>query len=1066
MRQHLQHQRVQYQLQRPVLNQPSAVGALSPSGADGGGSTTVRGDGITVTVSTRYQHTGLVLVRTTTDPGDLDPPAHLNLSDPAAVEQEGRAWLAKVWARAEVREALQLASPVLSGRIGQLLDDGAGPHSVKELRRAVVSVASYLLRWQRRATPFGMFAGVGAAAIGVTRADVGVGHRAVVRADAEWITTSARIVRDGRVIVHCRAEVGASTPGPLRESSVRLNRPVQFALTAARSPIRFDALATQMTARFSSASPDKIHMLLHGLVDGGVLITSLRPPMTTVDALSHLIRALRAAGGEDLADIIVLLRELDEISARLARHNNTTDREQAAEIRKTVAAQMAALVPGPGHVLAADVRLDARIAVPERVLTEAGLAAGVLLRVTTQPFGSAAWLDYHARFRARYGHGALVPVQELVADSGLGYPCGYLGAPRARPSWRMLTERDAALLALIQQATLDGAEEIELTDAVIEALTVGEHADIVAPQRVELGVAVYAASTEAIDRGDFQLRVTAAPRIPTSMAGRFAHLLDDADRTRLAATYAAEPEKSTRDEAIAVQLSFPPRRAHNENVVRVPTLLPDVVSLSEHPDPADPDLTVIGVDDLAVTADAEQMYLVQRSTGRRVIPRIPHALDTTVQSPPLARFLAEVADARSAVFRGFDLGAARTLPYVPRIRYRRTVLVAARWILTSADFPGRPGSGSAEHTLRSWRQRWRVSARVVLCDGELRLPLDLDQDLDRALLRAQAERAGRIELQEDAPLGGLGWIGRPAELLIPMTAITSPSRPLPATAPPRAALRPGDSAVVHAQLVGNPARFDEILTARLPRFIDELRDLDGVLGAWWVRRHRDMIRPETDQHLAIFLRLTSPDHYGPTAARVAAFAADLHARGLPGQLTLTSHPQHPARYGDGPTLAAAEGVFAADTAAAIAQIATAQASGIPAQALAAASMAHLAASFAPDPETGYRALVGCLRQEHGPLDRTLRDQAHGLADPDQGYRAVRALPGGEAVAAAWTARDTALSAYHRTLVQQQHDPGTVLRTLLHEHHVRAVGVDPTYEKESGRLARAAALRRLALSGAL
>ena len=400
----------------------------------------------------------------------------------------------------------------------------------------------------------GAFAGVGAAAIGPATADVGAGHQAVVRADAEWLTTlidqlerhpglrsqlmvvadSAGLMRDGRVILARRAEVGASAPGPPRESSIGLTRPVRFALAAAGSPIRFDTLATQMTARFSAASPDKIHALLHGLVDGGFLITSLRPPMTTFDAVTHLICALRAAGGEDLADIVVPLRELEEISARLARHNSATDREQAAEIRTALVAQMSALIPGTGHVLAADVRLDARIAVPERVLAEAALAASVLLRVTAQPFGSAAFLDYHARFRAHYGPGALVPVRELVADSGLGYPSGYLGAPRARAAWRMLTERDAALLALIQRATLDGAEEIELTDTDIEALTVGEHADIVVPQRVELGVAVYATSTEAIDCGDFELRVTAAPRTPTSMAGRFAHLLDDAGTPAIA----------------------------------------------------------------------------------------------------------------------------------------------------------------------------------------------------------------------------------------------------------------------------------------------------------------------------------------------------------------------------------------------------------------------------------------------------------------------------------------------------------------------------------------------------
>jgi thiopeptide-type bacteriocin biosynthesis protein len=158
-------------------------------------------------------------------------------------------------------------------------------------------------------------------------------------------------------------------------------------------------------------------------------------------------------------------------------------------------------------------------------------------------------------------------------------------------------------------------------------------------------------------------------------------------------------------------------------------------------------------------------------------------------------------------------------------------------------------------------------------------------------------------------------------------------------------------------------------------------------------------------------------------------------------------------------------VFATDTTAAIAQLAATQASEIPAQALAAASMAHLAASLAPDPHTGYRTLLGCLPQEHGPLDRELRDHALAVADPYQQYRAVRALPGGDAIAAAWRARDTALHAYHGVLARQGREPGVVLRTLLHEHHIRAVGVDPTFEKETGRLARAVALRCLALAGA-
>src|SRR4051812_16831989 len=106
-----------------------------------------------MTVSPRYEHTGLVLARVTTDPGDLDPPTQLNPADPTAVEREGRAWLGKVWARPEVRDAVALASPVLGTRLGQILADETVSPTAKELRRAVVSVATYLLRWQRRATP-------------------------------------------------------------------------------------------------------------------------------------------------------------------------------------------------------------------------------------------------------------------------------------------------------------------------------------------------------------------------------------------------------------------------------------------------------------------------------------------------------------------------------------------------------------------------------------------------------------------------------------------------------------------------------------------------------------------------------------------------------------------------------------------------------------------------------------------------------------------------------------------------------------------------------------------------
>lgn len=1020
----------------------------------------------------RYRHSGVALVRAGTGAGQAGLPIDLDLSDEEAVRREGLAWLAGVWALADVREALTMASLDLAEHIARLVFSRTEPASTRDLRRAILPAATYLLRWQRRVTPFGLFAGVMPADVGPAAARIGVRHRAVARADADWIGTlsdrlerdqllrphltviadSSAVIRDGRLIVARRADPGSRASGAAGETSVRWTRPVKAAVEMAVSPVRFAVLTAALAERSPAAGPRKVRALLDVLVDEGFLITSLRPPMTAENPLDYLIGALRAAGAELLPATAPVLCELEGIAAELHGHDGCADPARAAAVRARVSARMAALEPATRYPLAVDVGLDGKVSLPGEVLDEAAAAADALLRLTTRPSGSVAWADYHARFLERYGPGALVLVRDLRADSGLGYPDGYLGTRRARPASRMLTERDGVLLGLIQQATIAGREEIVLTEDVVQALIAGELTAQVLPQRIELGVTVHARSLAAIVAGDFELRVVAAPRAATSMAGRFGHLLTASELERLAGTY-----RVAEDDAVAVQLSFPPRLRHNENVVRVAPLVSDVLPVGERPGgPAD---HVIGLDDLAVTADAAHMYLVHRSTGRRVIPRIAHALDVTVQTPPLARFLAEVADARTACFGPFDPGAARGLPYLPRFRYRRTVLAAARWLLSTGDL-GSPGDGTGWETrLNAWRQRWRAPSRLVLSQGELRLPLNLDHRLDRTLLRARLDRSGRVELREDHPAGADGWIGRPAELLIPLTLVTPPARTLPVTARSGEVHQPGAPAVLRAQITGNPARFDDIIGGHLPAVGCSLA---GLAERWWMRRYRDLTHPECPERLEICLRLASPLAFPAVATMLAGLAARLETVGLPGQLTFAPYYEQPGLYGHGEAMAAAEEVFAADTAAATAQIVMAAAAGIPAQALAAASMAQLAAAFGPDPESGYRALGRCVARGSGPLDRVLRDLACRLADPAPDFGQLRALPGGDAAAATWEQRDLALAAYREALAAER-DPGTMLPTLLHEHHMRAIGLDPVTEKQTSRLARAAAHQRLALA---
>jgi lantibiotic biosynthesis protein len=97
-------------------------------------------------MTVRYQHHGVALARSTTDPGDLGIPRDLDPADDAAVLGEGRAWLEKLWSRDDVRDALALASPALHGKVTELLAAAPGPGRSREHRSAVLSVAAYMMR--------------------------------------------------------------------------------------------------------------------------------------------------------------------------------------------------------------------------------------------------------------------------------------------------------------------------------------------------------------------------------------------------------------------------------------------------------------------------------------------------------------------------------------------------------------------------------------------------------------------------------------------------------------------------------------------------------------------------------------------------------------------------------------------------------------------------------------------------------------------------------------------------------------------------------------------------------
>ncbi|WP_258539931.1 lantibiotic dehydratase family protein [Streptomyces ipomoeae] len=643
---------------------------------------------------------------------------------PTALLGHWRSWLAQVWADDTFRQAVSSASPDLSRQVQSILD-GRSP-KVRRARRAVLATARYAIRYTRRAAPFGLFAGVALFEFGETaEVRVGVRHQVVGRPDpvaldaaiSDWEADGVRMSEMEVCVNNLHRQEGGRVYVPSEgasEFSLALVPAVALVLDAARSPIRYSALADKLAAEFPNTAEHQRVGMLAQLLRVRLLRSSLRAPATFVDPTVPLPPALR----EDAQN----------------------------------------------HSTAPDLRLDATMRLPEAVLTEAETAATVLTRLSMHPTGTPAWRRYIEQFADRYGEGVEVALG-LVTDpeQGLGYPEGF-GQVSEPP--RPMTRRDRLLLELAGTAAVEGRREVALSGSMIEELEAAAGKPVVTPPHLELCAQVQSGSMRALERGDFRLRVSTVSRAAGSFAGRFWHLFPEAG-----ATYADLP--TVEPGAELAQLSFHASRVRADLLTRAPQVLPRVVSVGEFRHRG---TGVLFPSDLAVGFRDGRLYLTEAATHRRLELLAPTAINFVWNNhtPPLARFLAEISRATAPQVTFFDWGAAWTLPFTPTLHYRRSILTAARWRLRARDLPGRAASlDEWAEQLHAWRSRFRVPNLVLVSDDDQHLPLDLRQDMPLDLLRAHldASRTGVVTLFDAPPEDADGWIGgRAHNAVIPLKA--------------------------------------------------------------------------------------------------------------------------------------------------------------------------------------------------------------------------------------------------------------------------------------------------------
>jgi thiopeptide-type bacteriocin biosynthesis protein len=703
-----------------------------------------------------------------------------------------------------VRRAIAVASHTLLESLERASPDSGDTTNLSG------KLLRYLIRLSTRPTPFGLFAGVALARWGETtdlaladappsirtRLDMAwllhqvmlLESRPEVRRRLRLVANPTYFIRSGRVYLSLKAPTDA--PAPTKIVSLRATNVLRRTLQMAREPIAYQELVDCLLQSTPGATLEKVEKLIGDLCEQTLLLTDLRPPLTTDDPLRYVTERLAAIPAAQ--DILAPLQSIKEAAAHW---DTLPPDEAAASYKKMVARAKTLSQPAPENsrkpLAETPFQVDMALALRGRRLNkivgeEVARAAQLLLRITPFPHGYSHLDAYRRAFESRYGPNREVPLMEML-DSEFGLGPAHLYGER---SHRGLSERQAAqrwqtLLDLACNALLNRSAVLELNEETLQRLESCQPTTASVPLSLDLNVFVAASSAEAIDSGQFQIII--GPNLGAQAAGRnigrFADLLGPEGQDALKS--AAEAEEARYPDRIWAELSYLPEKFRSANVVIRPAVRSYEINLGVSPGVAS--IGVIPPNELMVGIRNDRFYVRWPAADAEIMACAGHMLNN-LHAPPLIRFLMDVSQDGLAHLTSFDWGPASEFPFLPRVKAGRIILSPAQWRIDALSCAREFSFDSEEEfqeSLARWCERWRVHRYVHLSSGDNRLLLDLDNtrqahELGRELRRLENQDA--LCLQEVLPGLDQTWTEGPGgrfvtEFVVPLTLRAEPTAP-------------------------------------------------------------------------------------------------------------------------------------------------------------------------------------------------------------------------------------------------------------------------------------------------
>ncbi|SHJ16417.1 thiopeptide-type bacteriocin biosynthesis domain-containing protein [Clostridium cavendishii DSM 21758] len=857
----------------------------------------------------------------------------------------------------EIKEAILISSSSLD----QAIDRMNNEKDMNKKDQVLSSILKYIIRMSSRTTPYGLFSGVTIGEFGqsteLTINDIKL-HKKRARPDMEWLYGVMRILEEDEKILNKLmikanpivinngnrldipyisnyGQINNDVENSSLNASIRLTPAVKLIMKELKEPRRFNEILKKMIKKNPGVPDSVIKEFMYQLLENEYIITNIRTPLINSDIFNYLIDVIKNI--DEAKDIYIKLCKVKQL---IDEYNDLSIGDGVDKYKELVK-RMKDIYESSNYIQV-DLNINKNKIVLSNEIEEEVIDVIEFLIKIAKKTGEAQHIeDYRKEFIEFYGMNREVSVIELLdEDKGLGAPAGYT-TPYSRKelNFRELTKEqkqfNSYMVRKVEECIFKKDAQIILCEEDLEIMG-GENLENITfdkmPKSMDMYVFLTAKNAQALDDGDFKMYIGPNPGITGAgrTFGRFIDILPNDIYEKMNEINKVENEIYG-DRYLLAEIVELPQEGRVSNVTLNWNSREYEIAIADN---YSGEKKKIEISDLYIGIDSynQRFYIKSKSLNKRIITTSSHMLNILAGSN-IFRFLREISqDNTIETFEKIYRNGLEFFSYIPRIVYKRTVLIPATWkfSMISLKLDKKSKFEDFRKKFEILRKDYSIPKYVYQTEGDNRLLLNLDNFLHVnelfKILKSKGDKEIVLNEVEDGIdnllLKGLDG-GYFSEFVIPLVLNKenyikekkeidifstnydySKNQSKLETQSEKRQMLLGDE-WIYIKLYGNSNRVEEFLGFELLDFYNYLKEY-GIIEKLFFIRYSD---PE--KHIRLRLKCKKIDR--KTIYIINNWFKHLREEGLLKKVVFDTYYRETERYGGEELIELAEDIFHADS---------------------------------------------------------------------------------------------------------------------------------------------------------